>query len=192
MRDLTPKFLIFLLSSLIIGLGLTYYSLNDGKFIGTYHRNEWTAWPKVGAPNPDPYTRAFVALSNNLQLGRAEGVEFIAQRDDKGDILLRECNYILEGDTPVAALWTLRAVSIKKGLITPKGKKTNLQSRRLVRNNDGTFIIFIGKKLKSKNWLEISGNGPFELVLTFYDAPILAGFGSKIIKMPSIKKMGCE
>ncbi|MCF6344253.1 MAG: DUF1214 domain-containing protein [Devosiaceae bacterium] len=191
MRDFTPKFLIFLLSALIVGLGLTYYSLNDGRFIGAYQWGSWSAWLKAGSPKPDPYTKAFLALESNLQLGRGEGIQFIAQRDENGDILMRNCNYIIKGDTPVAAFWTLRATSFEGNSVTPNNAEQNIHSARLARNNDGTITIYIGSKNRTGNWLEIYGDDLFEIVLTFYDAPILAGFGGDIEQMPSIIKESC-
>ncbi len=193
MSDFTTRFLIFLLSALIVGLSLSYYSLKDGRFIGNYHWGSWSAWLKAGAPNPDPYTKAFIALDNKLQLGRGEGIEFVAQRDSKGELLKRNCNYIVKGKTPAALFWTLRASASDGSSITPKGSAQNLHSYRLARNNDGSINISIGSQARPGNWLEIkNGDDVFELVLTFYDAPILAGFGGDIDYMPFIIKEGCR
>ncbi len=188
----TPNILAFLLTALIVGLGLTYYSLSDGRFIGIYHWGSWFTWLNAGSPKPDPYTKAFVAIGNNLQLGRGEGIIFRAQRDENGDLLLRECNYLLTGDTPSATFWTLRAISSDGSSISPNDKEQNLSSKRLARNNDGAALIYIGSQVAPLNWLEIVGNGYFELVLTFYDAPIVAGFGGEIDSLPTITKLGCK
>ena len=188
----TPNFLAFLLTALSVGMGLTYYALGDGRFIGTYHWGSWTAWLEAGSPRPDPYTRAFVALGGDLQLGRGEGIQFIAQRDEAGNLLLRECNYKVKGDTPAAAFWTLRPSAPDGSSVSPEKGLQNVHSGRLARDNNGIATIYVGSRLAPENWLEISGKGYFELVLTFYNAPILAGLGGDISQLPVITKKGCS
>ncbi len=191
MNKFTPNFLTMVFTALFVGLTLTYYSLSDGKFIGTYHIGSWTSWTRVGTPNPDPYTKAFVALGNTLQLGRSEGVQFIAQRDDKGELLQRHCNYSITGKTPSASFWTLRALAPDGHSITPLGASLAMQSKRISRSTNGTTTINIGSKLAPNNWLEITGEGYFEIILTLYDASVLSGFGGDVNTLPTIKNEGC-
>ncbi len=179
-------------TALFVGLGLSYYSLADGRFLGTYHIGSWSTWANVGTPNPDPYTKTFVALGSTLQLGRSEGVQFIAQRDSDGELLLRECNYSITGTTPIANFWTLRASAPDGHSITPKNSTQSMHSKRISRANNGIATIHVGTKLSSGNWLEIEGKGYFELILTLYDASVLSGFGGTINTMPIVTKEGCS
>ena len=38
--------------------------------------------------------------------------------------------------------------------------------------------LYVSKTLSPRNWLEITGNGPFALVLTLYDTAIFSGVGT--------------
>jgi len=185
-------FLLMVFIALLTGIGLSYFALADGGLFGAYRINAWTAWPQAGSPNPDPYTRAFVARSGALQLGSAEGIQFVASRDSEGQLLQRTCNYRLMGTTPVASFWTLRAVATNGRSTTPRGSPQNLQSNRLSRTNIGAAILQVGPELAPQNWLEIEGEGPFDLILTLYDASIFAGFGSTISELPTITNKGCS
>ena len=191
MQRITPNMLAMVFIALFTGLGLTYYSLADGKFIGTYHLGSWTTWAKAGTPNPDPYTKAFISLGNTLRLGRSEGIQFTTQRDGNGDLLQKNCNYSISGDVPTATFWTLRALAPDGHSITPVGANQAIQSKRISRSNNGKATIKVGALLTDGNWLEITGEGYFELILTLYDASVLSGFGGTIDKLPIITNEGC-
>lgn len=181
-----------ILIALIVGFGLTYLALVDGRFVGAYHLTPWTAWPQAGTPDPDPYTKAFVARNNALPLGSSEGIEFIATRDSSGQLLQRNCSYRLSGNMPVASFWTLRAAAVDGAGITPPGAVQNIQSNRLTRKDNGEPAIFIGPKLSAENWLEIEGEGAFDVILTLYDASVFAGFGDSVDELPQIISEGCS
>ena len=87
--------------------------------------------------------------------------------------------------------WTLRATDIRGVNIASANAVASLNSKRIVRTSDGTLNIQIGKMPVPGVWLELSGNGDFQLILTFYDASIFAGLGSSVIELPTITKVGC-
>lgn len=177
--------------ALLIGLGATYFALYEGGIYGTYHWGAWQARPEVGATNPDPYTRAYLARNEALQMGRGEGIQFIAAFDDDGDKLELSCSYTLAGNTPVAAFWSLRATDIRGTNLASQHAPASLNSKRIARSNDGQIQIHIGKIPKPGNWLELEGAGDFQLIMTFYDASIFAGLGSSAIELPKVTKAGC-
>lgn len=174
-----------------VGFGLSYFALVDGRLFGAYTWGSWVAWPEVGSPTPAPYTKAYVARNGALQLGRGEGIQFIATRDNEGQSLLRNCAYRLAGETPVATFWTLRAETSAGVNIAAAGSPLSVNSNRLSRLNNGIAVIHVSKQLAPENWLEITGEGKFELVLTFYDASVFAGFGSSVVALPVIINEGC-
>ena len=45
----------------MFGLGLTQYALTRGTAFGAITIGAWTAWPKTGTADIDPYARAAVA-----------------------------------------------------------------------------------------------------------------------------------
>jgi hypothetical protein len=145
----------------------------------------------VGSASPDPYTRAYIARTGALELGQSEGIAFTAVSDSDGRPLERNCRYRIEGTTPVASFWTLAAVGADGSSVTRPDGMQELQSRQVARAPDGSLVLYVSKSLAPENWLEITGEGPFELVLTLYDPSNLSGTGSSIDSLPAILKEAC-
>jgi hypothetical protein len=184
------RFLLNLFAMLVvalsIGFGLSYYALNDGRLFGALQIGPWTAWPRAGSAQPDPYTRAYLARTGALQLGQSEGLEFVSTTDSAGRPLERTCTYRFEGTTPTATFWTLVPTSQAGRDIASSPSEPGLSSLQLVRDADGIATIHIGPRLSPDNWLEVSGSGPFQLVLTFYDVTVAGG-----ATLPTLTREGC-
>lgn len=188
------RFVLYLLMmiavALGVGFGLSYYALTDGRLFGVAQVGPWTAWPDVGAPAPNPYTRSHLAREGELQLGQAEGLQFIATTDSAGEPLDRDCTYRVDGTTPLATFWTLVAVDEAGINIAAPDTQPAMVSNSLARANDGTVRINVGTALQPGNWLEITGQGPFRLVLNLYDTAAFSGF-SDTTDMPAVLKGAC-
>lgn len=175
-----------------VGFGLSYYALTDGRLFGAVQVGAWTAWPDSGAPTPNPYTRGHIVRESAFQLGRSEGLQFVATADDGGDALDRACTYIVEGRVPVSAFWTLAAVDDAWTGVAAPDTDGALRSSQVIRENDGSFIIHVGTQLRSGNWMELAGAGPFSLVLTLYDTTALSGFNAADMHMPALRREACR
>ena len=66
----------------VFGLGLTQFALTRGTAFGAITIGAWTAWPKTGTAEIDPYARAAIARSGELPIGSGDGVAFFASADD--------------------------------------------------------------------------------------------------------------
>ena len=75
--------------------------------------------------------------------------------------------------------------------ITRENGPTDFQSARLSRAGDGSVELYVSKALSPRNWLEITGDGAFDLVLTLYDTSSLSGVGSDVAALPSIIREAC-
>jgi hypothetical protein len=177
--------------ALCVGFGLSWYALSDGRLFGSMRIGPWSAWRDAGSPNPDPYTRAFVARSGALQLGISEGVQFVATTDSDGQRLDRGCRYRIDGTTPVATFWTLVPVAADGSIITRADGPTAFNSTRVARATDGSLQLYVSQTLSPRNWLEIGGDGPFSLILTLYDPASFAGVGSAAATLPAIIREAC-
>jgi hypothetical protein len=177
--------------ALTLGFGLSWYALSDGRLIGTIEVGPWTAWRNVGLPSPDPYTRAYIARTGALELGASEGLRFVALRDSDGRALDRACTYTIDGRIPAARFWTLVPEAADGSPIARSGGPLDFRSSRMVRAADGSARLSVGKALSPYNWLEITGDGPFQLVLTLYDAQNIGGAGSDVGGMPAIVRGEC-
>ena len=185
------------LLSLVIAIGLggysVWYALNAQDGVGAIRIGQWTAFPEVGTLAADPYSKARVAREGVLALGQAEGLAFVAERDDAGEPLKRECTYTIEGGYPTARFWTLYAADQSLGVIdTGKPRQSALQSYQVLRQPDNSVAISVGSRPAPGNWLLIGGSGKMYFVLTFYDTPIASSTGLSDVTLPRILKAGCN
>ena len=174
-----------------LGFGLSWYALTDGRLLGAQQVGPWVFWPRAGAPDPDPYSHAFLARTGALQLGQSEGVQYVAHLDSAGEPLDRRCTYRIAGPTPTAAFWTLTPETPEgMPVATPEGPAA-FNSTRLARGNDGAPILHLGPKLSSGNWIETTGTGPMTIVLTLYDVAALGGTAGTPSGLPAITREAC-
>lgn len=167
--------------------------LKSQEGIGAVSVGPWTAFPDIGTPDADPYSKARVARDGVLALGRAEGLSFIAERDSSGGHLRRECTYRIEGSLPVARFWTLYAADETQSVLkTAMRRDPALHSLEVLRQPDNSVEIAIGARPTPGNWLAVSGVGDMHLVLTLYDTPVAASTGLSGIEMPRIVRGQCN
>src|SRR5690606_16425036 len=170
-----------------------WYTLKANESVGAVTIGEWTAFPSIGTPGADPYSKARVAREGLLALGRAEGLPFSAQHDSDSKPLRRECSYRIEGPVPTARFWTLYAADTSGAVIRAGERRSSaLHSYQLIRLVDNSVSIAAGAYPAPGNWLALSGAGPMTLVLTFFDTPIAASTGAADIVLPSIVKVDCD
>ncbi|WP_062016506.1 DUF1214 domain-containing protein [Aureimonas sp. AU4] len=187
-------FLTVLAVAIALGLGtasvvfmLERFEGADALVVGPWHADRTT-----GSPTADPYAKARLARSGNLTLGLGEGVAFQARVDTANRELRRECAYRLEGAYPPARVWTLAAFDNGGRLIGGDGgRPRHLVSLNLMREDDNSALISIGREARPGNWLANAGTGPFVLALTFYDTPVSTDSGAAPVAMPLIVRTGC-
>jgi len=182
---------LMLVVALAIGFGLSWYAVTDGRLVGAAQIGPWTAWPRAGSPEPDPYTKAYLARSGALQLGQGEGMQFIATADSDGTPLNRNCRYRIDGTTPTATFWTLVPTAPDGSTIARPDGPPGFNSARIARANDGSVQLYVSKTLAPLNWLEITGNGSFQMLLTLYDTTIFTNTGTGPAPLPSIIREAC-
>ncbi|MDG4908645.1 DUF1214 domain-containing protein [Mesorhizobium sp. WSM4898] len=185
--------LLSLVMAIGLGGGSVWYALNAQDGVGAIRIGQWTAFPEIGTEGSDPYSKARVAREGVLALGRAEGLSFVAERDEAGQPLKRECAYTIEGGYPTARFWTLYAADQSLGVIdTGKARQAALQSYEVLRRPDNSVVISVGDRPAPGNWLLTAGFGKMYFVLTFYDTPIASSTGLSDVALPRILKAGCH
>ena len=70
--------LLALALATVVGLGSTYMTATRGTDLGTLTIGAWTARPKSGTADVDPYSRASIARSGELPIGTGDGIAFSA------------------------------------------------------------------------------------------------------------------
>ena len=175
-----------------IGFGLSWYALSDGRLFGATQSGPWTTWTRAGSPDPDPYTRAFITRNAALQLGQAEGFQLVATTDSDGRRLDRACRYRVDGLTPTSTFWTLIPTDDRGATIARPDGHPGFHSNRIARAPDGSIQLYFSKGISPLNWIEITGDGSFNLVLSLYDTVLFSGVGSsETTTLPSIIRESC-
>ena len=184
--------LIALIIATAVGLGATWTTSTRGTSFGAITIGAWTAWPRTGAADIDPYARAAVARSGALPIGSGDGVEFIARTDDKGRQLDGRCDVSVSGITPAARFWTLTLYDQRGNLVSNSLQRYGFTSQEIVRAADGTFDIRIAPRSRSGNWLPTGGLDRYLLIVRLYDTPVgVATRSQRDAPMPTITTVGC-
>jgi len=184
--------LVSLIIATIVGLGTTWMTATRGVNVGTIKIGAWTARPKTGTSDIDPYSRASVARSGELPVGTGDGVMFTANTDDTGRALDGRCDVAVKGVTPAARFWTLTIYDTKGRLVANSLQRYGFTSQEIVRGSDGSFEIRVTSRSRAGNWLPTGGLDRYMLALRLYDTPV--GVGTRTQKdapMPSLVTVSC-
>ena len=175
-----------------VGLGLTWTTATRGVELGTLTIGSWTARPRSGSNEIDPYARASIARSGELPIGTGDGITFTATRDDSNKLLDGRCDVVISGVTPPARFWTLTLYDTKGRLVANTLERYGFTSQEVVRSADGAFEIRIAARSRAGNWLPTSAIDSYVLALRLYDTPVgVATRSQKDAPMPAIATMGC-
>ena len=174
------------------GLGLTWTTATRGTDLGTLTIGAWTARPRTGSSDIDPYARASIARSGELPIGTGDGIAFTATTDDKNKLLDGRCDVVVSGVTPAARFWTLTLYDTKGRLVPNNLQRYSYTSQEIVRGVDGAFEIRIASRARAGNWLPTSALERYVLMLRLYDTPVgIATRTQKDAPMPAISTVGC-
>jgi hypothetical protein len=185
--------LFALIVAACVGLGATYYALTRGAAFGALTIGSWTAWPKTGTTDADPYARASVARSGRLPIALGDGLTFLARTDDKGRRLDGRCEVLISGITPAARFWTLTLYNPDGGLVANSINRYDFTSQEIVRRADGSFEIVVAPRATPGNWLPTGGIDRYILALRFYDTAVgVATKEGREVPMPAVKTRSCR
>jgi hypothetical protein len=191
LRLLLGSIFAFALATLV-GLGGTYLALTRGAAFGALRIGAWTAWPKTGTADADPYARATIARSGQLPIGLGDGVSFTAQTDDDGKTFDGRCDLLLSGTTPTARFWTITLYDAAGQLVANSVNRFGFTSQEIVRSADGTFQIAVAPRASAGNWLPTGGIERYLLVMRLYDTAVgVSTRAGKEVPMPTIKTDSC-
>jgi hypothetical protein len=191
MRLLVGSFVTFLIAA-AVGLGATWLTLTRGVAFGSLTIGAWTAWPRSGSVDIDPYARANIARTGELPTGMGDGVAFYAKSDDARDSFDGRCTFTVSGMTPAARYWTITLYDPDGKLVANTIDRHSFTSDEIVRGGDGSFAITVAPLARPGNWLPTGGVEKFVLVLRLYDTPIGVSTGTaKEGPMPAVVRKGC-
>jgi hypothetical protein len=184
--------LLALIIAAAVGLGSTYVGATRGTEFGTLTIGAWTARPRSGSNEIDPYTRAMITRSGQLPLGLGDGIAFMAETDDANKRLDGRCDVVVKGVTPAARFWTLALYDTKGRLVANAPKRYGFTSQEIVRSADGSFEIRLAARARAGNWLPTGAIERYVLALRLYDTPVgIATRTQRDAPMPQIMTAGC-
>lgn len=174
------------------GLGLTQFALTRGTAFGAITIGAWTAWPKTGTTDIDPYARAAIARSGELPIGSGDGVAFFASSDDTGRPLDGRCTVAIAGTTPPARFWTITLYDLDGRPVANAADRYGFTSQEIARRADGSFEIMLAPRARPGNWLPTGGIDRYVVVLRLYDTPVgVATRTAKDAPMPAVTSGVC-
>ena len=187
------KLVAILLAGTALGLGATYLAVNRQPVFGSVRSGAWMAWPTSGSADADPYVRAVFARDGRIPLAAAAGLRFLASRDTSGATLEGGCTYVVSGPTPLAQFWTLTLLNELGFAPAGSGQRAGFTSAEVVRGADGGFAVTAAPTAHPGNWLPLPSDGPFVLMLTFYDTPLTTALsgGASAPALPGIVRRSC-
>jgi len=184
--------LLALCLAAVVGVGITWMTATKGTDLGTLTIGAWTARPKTGTADIDPYSRATIVRNGELPIGTGDGVAFTATTDDSRKPLDGRCDVIVSGVTPAARFWTLTLYDGKGHLVANALQRYGFTSQEIVRGADGAFEIRVASRSRAGNWLPTGGLERYALMLRLYDTPVgVATRTQRDAPMPAIATVGC-
>jgi len=185
-------FLLAFAVAAVVGLGSTWFALTRGSPFGPLRVGAWTAWPKTGTADIDPYARAIIARTGELPIGSGDGIAFYARTTDDGRTLDGRCEIAVTGITPPARFWTLTLYDPQGQLVANALNRYGFTSEEVVRSMDGNFSITLAPRARAGNWLHTGGVERYLLVLRLYDTPVgVAMQTGRDITLPAVTRTAC-
>jgi len=176
-----------------LGLASAQLAVAGRPWIGRVEIGPWTAWPRGGGRDVDPYMRAYLARGVHLPLGAGEGLELIAARDDRGEALDGRCRYQVSGTTPTTRGWTLNVSDIEGRPFRLALDRSGFSDAEIVRDEAGAMLIAAAAEPQAGNWLPLPGSGRFQFRLRLYDTPISSQAGElRPAILPAITRLDCR
>lgn len=191
-QGLFAKAALVVLAGATLGFASAWLAVRGDFPFGEARSGPWSAWPKAGAPDIDPYARASLARSGATALGAGEGLVFRADTDSDGRALEGRCEYRLSGPLPMARFWTL-ALTTRDGRPAPNAAHRHaFVSSDVLRDAQGEAAFVVAPTARAGNWLPSPANGHFALALSLYDTPLAASASAiKGVELPRIERGDC-
>ena len=185
-------FILAIVIAAATGFVSTYLAVERGHGFESIAAGVWTAWPKAGAPDADPYAKAVIARTGRIPLSPGEGLVLEATSDDGGSELDGRCTYRIAGELPPARIWTVTAYDRQGSFRDNPAHRFSFTSTEIVRDATGRFEIVLSPQVQAGNWLPTPTDQRIVLMLRLYDTPLSAG-AARIEgrTVPIIHRMAC-
>ncbi len=118
-----------------------------------------------------------------------------AGADSDGKALYSSCDYVVEGEEPNAAFWSIAVFDEGGRLIPNAAERYSFNSATVMRSAGGRLDIRLARSARPGNWLPTGGAGRITLLFTL-EEPRIAGVGSggetRAPELPTIRRIACR
>jgi hypothetical protein len=180
-----------LIAAFAAGTASAGYAITHWLNLAGQKSGPWQRLTGLSAADADPYTKAFDHISGQLPMGSAEGQIYIASKDSTGNVLNGDCQYNVASEIPSARLFTVHAQTPEGSLIVAKAPLQGALHSDQLLFSPTAFAISIAATAKPDNWLALQTDGPFNLVLTYYDVAAINDDTGNSTRLPRINKGSC-
>jgi hypothetical protein len=182
--------LLFLGIAIFGGLSSSWYMVEKGSRLTTRSSGPWTTWTAAGRADADPYTRAHFLRRGMLPASTAVTHSYQALTDSDGHSLYSSCEYIIEGEEPAAAFWSLAVFDDKGGLIPNAAERYSFNTSTVMRPASNRLDVRLARNARPGNWLPTGNVGRLTLLLSLQE-PAISDDGPAT-PLPTIRKVACR
>ena len=189
------RIVLFILGGIAIGLLSAWYTLEKGSPLTTTFSGSWQLWTYDGTVEADPYTLAHMSRSGRLPITSSNALYFIATKDEEGQEIKAECDYLLQGKPLDADWWSLALYHHDGTSLQNHSHRSSLNSSSLLRHQDGHYEISLTRRIRPGNWLQMAGNQPLILMLRLYGIHVTKDTqrsNSIEQNLPIIRRLSCS
>lgn len=158
-------------SAVIIGVASAWLWLTRAGIAGV-DAGAWRVNLLAGSTSADAYTRARIAVGAVLALDRSETLYFTTSKDDAGNPLRAECDYLIEGAPPNARWWSITAYAADNFLFATTQRRYSVGSGHVTLDSRGRFRAALGPTAPTASndgsWIPTTGHGGMRLTLRLY------------------------
>lgn len=185
--------IFFLVVAVLGGLGSSWYMIEKGTRLSTRAAGPWVVWTTAGRTDADPYTRAHFMRRGILPVTTALAETYQATTDSDGQALFSSCEYLVEGDEPQGAFWSLSVFDDKGRLIPNGADRYGFNSATLMRGTTARMDVVLSRNARPGNWLPTGGAGRITLHLTIEEPRVsITAPATARPPLPDIRRLACR
>ena len=185
----------------LISAVLLARNISEGLGEMSVQNGDWATSIATGSQDAGVMLKASVALGGLLASTR-ENSMYYRLSTVEGKPLRLECRYRIEGNDYDANWWSITAYGWDNYLIPNATKRYSFNNENLVRNEDGSWEIFVDVLEREGNWLPIGpsgsdnwrkpGNYDFDLLLRLYTPGEAYLENPQVAALPTVTVEACE
>lgn len=184
--------ILFVGLAVVGGLGSSWYMIEKGSRLTTTVSGPWVAWKSAGRADADPYTRAHFLRRGMLPVSATLAQTYQAATDSDGQTLYSSCDYVIEGDEPSAAFWSLAVFDESGRLIPNPAERYAFNSSNIMRPANGRFDVRLARNARPGNWLPTGGAGRITLLFTLEEPRSTGIDDGRQLQLPAIRRIACR